>query len=90
MDVEVLSKIFKALSDPNRLNILDLISESEQCACKILERLDITQPTLSHHMKVLSEAGLVNIRQDGKWSHYSINSGTMISVCDYLQTLVEK
>jgi len=87
MDLDVLSRIFKALSDPNRLFIIGLISGSELCACKILETLDITQPTLSYHMRVLSDAGLVNIRQDGKWSHYSVSTDAVGSVQRYLRTI---
>ena len=70
---EAAASVFKALSDPNRLAILDMIKYEERCACKLLEELNITQPTLSHHMKILCEAGLVNARREGKWMHYSIN-----------------
>jgi len=70
----IYSKIFKALSDPNRLSILDMLSCGELCACKILEKFNITQPTLSHHMKILCDSGLVNARREGKWMHYSLNS----------------
>lgn len=62
--------IFKALADRNRLSILKILTEDELCACHILEELDITQPTLSHHMKILQEAGLVEGRKEGKWTHY--------------------
>lgn len=65
--------IFKALADENRIKILKLLSGGELCACKILEDLSITQPTLSHHMKILSDCNLVKSRKDGKWSHYSLN-----------------
>lgn len=65
--------VFKALSDPNRLAIIDMIKTEEKCACKLLEALNITQPTLSHHMKTLCDSGLVNSRREGKWMHYSIN-----------------
>lgn len=65
--------ICKALSDRNRLNILLLLTEGELCACKINEYFKITQPTLSHHMHVLTEAGLVTVRKQGKWMHYRIN-----------------
>lgn len=68
-----ISTIFKALSDPHRLMIIDMLSCGELCACKILERFQITQPTLSHHMKILSQAGLVDARPEGKWMHYSLN-----------------
>lgn len=67
------SKIFKALSDAKRLKILDIIHNEEKCACVLLEKLDLTQSGLSYHMRILTEAGVVNSRQDGKWTHYSIN-----------------
>ena len=65
--------IFKALGDSTRLKIIEMLSNGEMCACKILEAFDITQPTLSHHMKILCDCGLVISRKDGKWSHYSIS-----------------
>lgn len=65
--------IFKALGDSTRLEIVQMLTEGERCACKILERFEITQPTLSHHMKILSECGLVSVRKEGKWSYYSLN-----------------
>ena len=68
------AKLFKVLSDPVRLQIVDLISCREMCACEILEYLSITQSTLSHHMKVLKECGLVNSRKDATWMNYSLNS----------------
>lgn len=63
---------FKALADINRLMIVDMLSCGELCACKILEEFEITQPTLSHHMKTLCDCGLVNGRKDGKWMYYSL------------------
>ena len=69
----VQANIFKSLSEPNRLMIVDMLSCGEICACKILEKLNITQPTLSHHMKILCDCGLVNGRREGKWIHYSLN-----------------
>jgi len=71
------AKIFKALSDPKRLRIVDMLSCGELCACKILEKFHITQPTLSHDMKLLCEAGLVNVRREGKWMYYSLNDGNI-------------
>ena len=67
------AKIFKALCDPNRLMIIDMLQSGEKCACKILEDLNISQSTLSHHMKILSESGLIKCRHEGKWIFYSIN-----------------
>ena len=64
--------VFKALSDENRIRILKLLRGGEKCACKLLEELNISQPTLSHHMKILCDAGIVTGRKEGKWTHYSI------------------
>ena len=64
---------FKALSDSNRLMIADMLSCGELCACVILEKLQITQPTLSHHMKILCDCKLVDWRKEGKWTYYSLN-----------------
>ena len=71
------AKICRALGDPNRLQIVQMLSGGEMCACRLLEHFQITQPTLSHHMKILCECGLVDTRRDGKWSHYSLNRGTL-------------
>jgi len=65
--------LFKALSDTNRLMIVDMLSCGELCACMILKNFNITQPTLSHHMKILCDCGLVNGRKDSKWMYYSLN-----------------
>ena len=67
------AKIFKAFCDENRLQILELLRSGEKCACKLLDDLKISQSTLSHHMKILCDAGIVQGRKDGKWVHYSIN-----------------
>lgn len=72
-DFEDNYKIIKALSDVNRMMIINNLSSGELCACKLLEKFNITQPTLSHHMKILLECGLINSRKDGKWTHYSLN-----------------
>lgn len=66
-------KIIKALADENRLAILELLQDGEKCGCVILKRLNITQPTLSHHMKILCDSGIVNSYKDGKWMHYSLS-----------------
>lgn len=73
LNYEENSKFIKALSDPKRLQIIDLLSCGEMCACDILEHFDFTQPTLSHHMKVLMDNNLVSLRKDGLWSYYSLN-----------------
>lgn len=65
------AKIFKAFCDANRLKILGLLQNGEKCACQLLEQLDIGQPALSHHMKILCDAEIVVGRKEGKWTYYS-------------------
>jgi len=65
--------IFKALSDGTRLKIIDMLSCGEMCACAILEKLSISQSTLSYHMKTLTESGLVSSVRDGAWMRYTLN-----------------
>ena len=72
MDAHKTAAVFKALGDENRIRILRLLRQGEKCACHLLEELEISQPTLSHHMKILCEAGIVCVRKEGKWMHYSI------------------
>ncbi|TAH59121.1 MAG: ArsR family transcriptional regulator [Gottschalkiaceae bacterium] len=67
----------KALGDETRVKIFHMLSNGELCACKILEEFHITQPTLSYHMKVLCESGLVGSRRDGIWMKYSINKKSL-------------
>lgn len=72
-DFEENYKVIKALSDVNRMKIINTLTNGEMCACKILEEFNIKQPTLSHHMKVLTECGLVISKKEGKWMHYLLN-----------------
>lgn len=81
------AKMLKAISDPKRLQIVDMLSCGELCACKILEAFHITQPTLSHDMKLLVEAGLVNDRREGKNIYYSLNTETLKGLQAVLDTL---
>jgi len=75
--------IFKALSDETRLKILLMLTSGKKtCACKILEAFHFTQPTLSYHMKQLTDSGLVDAEKKGKWVYYSIN-------CDRTELLRE-
>ena len=85
---EVNAKTFKALSDSNRLKIIDLLSCGEKCACEILNYFNFTQPTLSHHMKVLIECGLVNARKDGTWNYYRLNSKNTNKIVISLMNIV--
>lgn len=68
------AKVFKAFCDENRLQILEMLRSGEKCACKLLDELHIGQSTLSHHMRILCDSGIVRGRKEGKWIHYSIDS----------------
>ena len=63
----------KALADENRLAIMMSLRQREKCACYLLKELNISQSTLSHHMKLLCDSGLVDYRKEGKWIHYSFS-----------------
>ena len=73
MDYRKTAIMFKAFCDEKRLQILSILQSGEKCACKLLDAMQITQPTLSHHMKILCDAGVVNGRKEGKWMYYSIS-----------------
>ncbi len=86
MEYKTEIKLFKALADQNRLQILELLQGGEKCACVLLEELNIAQPTLSHHMKILTDAELINYRKEGKWMYYSLREDTK----DYILKSIEK
>lgn len=73
MNEKKIASVFKAFCDENRVRILENLITGEKCACVLLENLKITQPTLSHHMKILCDSGIVKGRKEGKWTHYSIS-----------------
>ncbi len=79
--------VFKAFCDENRIKILNILSSGEKCACKLLEALSVTQPTLSHHMKILCDSGIVSARKEGKWMHYSISQEGLKVAQAYLDTM---
>lgn len=79
--------LFKALSDETRLRIISQLSEQEKCACEILDSLSITQPTLSYHMKMLTESGLVKGRKDGSWMRYTVNGERIEEMQKCLETI---
>lgn len=84
MDILSVAEICKALSDENRLRIIEMLTKGEKCGCDLLDQLHITQPTLSHHMKVLEGCGLVSSYKEGKWNHYSINCDRFREFKDYI------
>ncbi|MFA7077872.1 MAG: metalloregulator ArsR/SmtB family transcription factor [Syntrophomonas sp.] len=80
----------KAVSDETRLKIIDMISCGEMCACDILEGLDISQSTLSYHMKILSESGLVNAVRDGAWMRYTLNKEKTDALITYFKYITSE
>lgn len=78
-----LAQVFKALADETRMEIIAMLQDGELCACRILERFSITQPTLSYHMKILADCGLVNCRKDGSWMRYSLKKDAFSAICDW-------
>ena len=79
------AEMFKAVCDENRIKILKLLQGGEKCACVLLEELDIAQPTLSYHMKILRQSGIVKERSVGPWKYYSIDG----EGCAYAQKLLQ-
>lgn len=87
---EINAKIFKAFCDENRLRILELLQNGEKCACTLQDELPIGQSTLSHHMKILIESGVVEVRKDKKWSYYSLSDKGSVAATEKLTTLLTK
>ena len=79
--------VFKALCDESRVRILKYLMGGEKCACKLLDDLNIAQSTLSHHMKILTDSGIVIGRKEGKWMHYSISPEGVDVAIGYLNAL---
>jgi len=81
---------FKALSDETRMAILDMLADGELCACKILEHFQFTQPTLSYHMKLLCDSGIVLGRRDGAWMKYSLNPAKLTEIAAFLDHICDR
>jgi len=81
------TRIFKAFCDENRVQVLHLLRGGEKCACVLLEQLDLGQSGLSYHMKVLVESGIVESRQEGKWTYYKISEKGSIYATKVLEEL---
>ena len=83
------SRVFKAFCDENRLMILEMLQTGEKCACHLLDQMNISQSTLTHHMKILCESGIVVSRKEGKWTYYSISSEGSEYAVELLKQLTE-
>lgn len=88
IDSKAMPVVFKAFCDENRIRILQMLSSGEKCACVLLDDLNISQPTLSHHMKTLCDSGVVVGRREGKWTHYSISPEGAKHAIENLQMLI--
>lgn len=85
---EEMSNIFKALSDSNRIKIVDLLYKNgETCACNLLDEFNISQPTLSHHLKVLSDTGILLQRKEANWIHYRINDEKIAEIKQFFNNI---
>ena len=87
---EKMARIFKALSDPKRVKIVDLLSCGEMCACVLLKCFEITQPTLAHDMKILTEAGIVLSRRAGKNTFYSLNRDALQKMSKLMKNICHR
>ncbi|NLC07524.1 MAG: winged helix-turn-helix transcriptional regulator [Syntrophomonadaceae bacterium] len=79
--------LLKALGDETRVKIFAMLSQWERCACKILEEVAVSQSTLSYHMKILCDSGLVNGRRDGIWMRYTINADTLALLKEFFNAI---
>ena len=87
---ETLAHVFKALGDPTRVRLLSLIAAAaggEACVCDLIEPVGLSQPTVSHHMKLLVDAGLVSREQRGKWAYYRVVEETLSAIGQALEPI---
>jgi len=81
------AKVFKAFCDETRLMVLELLQSGEKCACVLLEKVNVGQSTLSHHMKILIDSGIVEGRKEGKWTYYSVSKAGTENAARILERL---
>jgi ArsR family transcriptional regulator, arsenate/arsenite/antimonite-responsive transcriptional repressor len=89
-DAQQKALVFKALSDPNRLRLLSIVkaeASGESCVCDLTEPLDLGQPTVSHHLKILVDAGLLHREKRGTWAYYSLVPGAIEKTAGLLASL---
>ena len=87
--IEEASRLFHALSDPTRLQILEELKDGEQCVCELTERFNTGQSRLSFHLRVLKDAGLITDRPEGRWMYYSLNAEGMKGLASFVEALQE-
>ncbi len=89
MNSKQIADTFKALSDEKRIDILQLLQDGEQCACVLLEKLNLTQSGLSYHMKILTNSQIIQSRQDGKWTYYKISEKQCHNISNLLLEITQ-
>ena len=82
----LMAEMFKALGDENRLKLMEELKDGEKNAGELLDKLSVTQPTLSHHMKILCDSGIVESRKEGKWTYYSISAEGKAELLDIINS----
>jgi ArsR family transcriptional regulator len=88
-EAETLAERFKALGDPTRLRLISLVAaheDAEACVCELTEPVGLSQPTVSHHLKILVEAGVLNREQRGKWAYYRLVPETLNVLAELITT----
>ncbi len=85
--MDLFPTLFKALGDPNRMTILELLRERDMTPSDLLQRMDIAQPTLSHHLDILKRAGLVETTRDGQFIRYSINMSVFQTIVQFAKNM---
>jgi ArsR family transcriptional regulator len=89
-DLDLAVRRLKALSDPNRLRIIDRLRTGERCVCDLTDALDEGQSLLSFHLKVLKDAGLVSDRREGRWGFYTLDTAALHEVEAFLGSLADR
>jgi len=88
VDADVMASRLKALADPTRLRLFSLVASTPRaCACDMTEPLGVSQPTVSHHLKVLTNAGLLKREQHGRWAYFSVSSDALGELSGFLDPL---
>lgn len=82
-----MASLFKALAEENRLTIIERLLHGETCGCTIIDKLSITQPTMSYHLKILADSKLIHSSKQGTWHHHHVNKEALDKMIDYLTTL---
>ncbi|MDT8336605.1 MAG: metalloregulator ArsR/SmtB family transcription factor [Candidatus Izemoplasmatales bacterium] len=84
---EKIANYFKALGDKNRLALLELIIKGENCGCTLIDKLDVTQPTMTYHINILEESGLITSKKEGIWRKLEVNQDSLNELVAYLNNL---